>query len=73
MTFECLADMLARLVIVLYICQSVRFLINHPDLVLMTLLSLELVLLSIGAFVFSCFCSFFTTVFLCSLSFASPS
>ena len=49
------------------------FLLNHPGLVLMTLLSLELVLLSTGRFVLSCLSSFFVTVFLCSSSFASYS
>ena len=43
------------------------FLINYPDLVLMTLLSLGLLLLSIGAFVFSCHCSLFVTALLCLL------
>ena len=54
MTFECVANKLARLVIV-SIHMSICFLINCPDLVLMIPLSCEIVLSSIRVFVFLVF------------------
>ena len=74
MTFVAVTDMPAELMNVCYVYSNPSgFLIMHPDLVCMTLLSCDSVLLLLGMFVSSCLCLLFATVVFCSISIVSLS
>ena len=74
LTFVAVADMSVRLMNVCYVYTSLSgFLIICPDLVWMTSLSCDSVLLLLGTFVFSCPCLLFAAVVFCSILIASLS
>ena len=66
MTYSTVADMSARLLLLIYVCESLSgFLTIHPDLVLMISPFCGIVTLSPGVFIVFCLLSSLTTSLLC--------